>query len=83
MLHHRAGGGRADGHGGRAPAASVLAKSNWSPTSPQVVARLKAMVEELPEATEEDEEHQRRLQVRGGLGPYSTEAALALGFGQI
>lgn len=30
----------------------------------QVVAQLKAMVEQLPEATEEDEEHQRQLQVR-------------------
>lgn len=30
----------------------------------QVVARLKSLVEELPEANEEDEEHQRRLQVR-------------------
>ncbi|PRW20364.1 hypothetical protein C2E21_9030 [Chlorella sorokiniana] len=39
-----------------------------------VVARLKAMVEELPEATEEDEEHQRRLQASAGAADPVLEA---------
>ncbi|KAI7836979.1 hypothetical protein COHA_009161 [Chlorella ohadii] len=40
----------------------------------KVVAQLKAMVEQLPEATEEDEEHQRQLQASAGAADPVLEA---------
>lgn len=53
----------------------------------KVVARLKSLVEELPEANEEDEEHQRRLQASAGaadpvLEAYDARVAEASGAAQ-